>query len=297
MNDGFSFKDLLHKDADAEQAPVLAEKNKTSTHRLPNGVDIINLENIDLAFKMPDGGKKVLFNKLNLDIKNFDNGNAHEIISLMGSSGCGKSTILNLIAGLIKPDSGTIKIYGKPITDKQAVPMVFQQYSSFPWRTVINNIALPLELKGISKNERMEKSMELLKLVGLEEHADKWVNKLSGGQQQRVAIARALNCDSQILLLDEATSGLDVKIKQEVENLLLKIYYTSSIEMSLINVGHNVEENVYLSNRIYIFTINPYTTVYKIVDINLGEHRTPDIRKSPEFHRYVDEIDTIMNEI
>jgi len=232
-----------------------------------------------------------------LDIKNLDNGNAHEIVSIMGSSGCGKSTILNLIAGLIKPDSGTIKIYGKPITDKQSVPMVFQQYSSFPWRTVINNIALPLELKGVPKNERIEKSMELLKLVGLEEHADKWVNRLSGGQQQRVAIARALNCDSQILLLDEATSGLDVKIKQEVENLLLKIYYTSSIEMSLINVGHNIEENVFLSNRIYILVVKPYTAVYKIVDINLGDHRTPDVRKSPEFHKYVDEIDAIMNEI
>jgi len=297
MNDGFSFKDLLNKDANAEQPPVSSENNRTPVIKLSKGVDIINLENIDLAFKTPDGGRKVLFDKFNLDIKNFDNGNAHEIVSLMGSSGCGKSTILNLIAGLIKPDSGTIKIHGKPITEKQSVPMVFQQYSSFPWRTVIDNIALPLELKGISKDERIAKSMELLKLVGLEEHANKWVNRLSGGQQQRVAIARALNCDSKILLLDEATSGLDIKMKKEVENILLKIYYTSSIEMSLINVGHNVEENVYLSNRIYILTVNPHTTVYKTIDIDLGERRTSDIVKSPEFHRYVDEIDTIMNEI
>ena len=282
MNDGLSFKDLLNKD-----------NNNTSKSEY-EPIDVVNLENINLAFKLPDGGKKVLFDNFNLDIKDFTD--RHQFVSLMGQSGCGKTTILNLIAGLLKPDSGKIKIYGKPITDKQSVPMIFQHYSSFPWRTVIDNVALPLELKNVPKKERMKKSMELLKLVELEEHADKWVNKLSGGQQQRVAIARALNCDSKILLLDEATSGLDIKMKQEMQDTLIKICYYSSIDMSLINVGHNVEENVYLSNRIYILTANP-CTVFKIIDIDLGEKRTPDIRKSPEFHRYVDEIDTIMNTI
>jgi len=235
-----------------------------------------------------------LFDNFNLNIKDFTD--QQQFVSLMGQSGCGKTTILNLIAGLLKPDSGKIKIYGKQITDKQSVPMIFQQYSSFPWRTVIDNVALPLELKGISKKERMERSMKLLKIVELEEHADKWVNRLSGGQQQRVAIARALNCNSKILLLDEATSGLDIKMKQEMQDTLIKICYYSPIDMSLINVGHNVEENVYLSNRIYILTANP-CAVFKIIDIDFGEKRTPDIRKSPEFHRYVDEINAIMNEI
>jgi len=282
MNDGLSFKDLLNKD-----------NNNTSKSEY-EPIDVVNLENINLAFKLPDGGKKVLFDNFNLDIKDFTD--RHQFVSLMGQSGCGKTTILNLIAGLLKPDSGKIKIYGKPITDKQSVPMIFQHYSSFPWRTVIDNVALPLELKNVPKKERMKKSMELLKLVELEEHADKWVNKLSGGQQQRVAIARALNCDSKILLLDEATSGLDIKMKQEMQDTLIKICYYSPIDMSLINVGHNVEENVYLSNRIYILTANP-CAVFKIIDIDLGEKRTPDIRKSSEFHRYVDEIDTIMNTI
>ncbi|MCL1936823.1 MAG: ABC transporter ATP-binding protein [Candidatus Azobacteroides sp.] len=257
-------------------------------------IDVVNLENINLAFDTEKGGKQVVFDNFNLAIKDFTN--EKQFISLMGQSGCGKSTILNMIAGLLKPDSGKVKIYGKEIGYNESIPMIFQHYSSFPWLTVLDNVALPLKLKGIAKEERYEKSMELLKLVGLNGHEKKWPNKLSGGQKQRVAIARALNCGSKILLLDEATSGLDIKMKKEVQDTLVKACYnTPLMDYTYINVGHNIEENVYLSNRIYILTSNP-CRVHKVLDI-VFDQRTPDIRKTPQFHRYVDEIDSIMNEI
>ncbi|GHV57051.1 hypothetical protein FACS1894182_04940 [Bacteroidia bacterium] len=257
-------------------------------------IDVVNLENINLAFDTKGGKKLVLFDHFNLAIRDFKSDK--QFVSLMGQSGCGKSTILNLIAGLSKPDSGAVKIYGNPIGQNDSIPMIFQHYSSFPWMTVLDNVALPLKLKGIPQEERYDKSMELLKIVGLNGHEKKWTNKLSGGQKQRVAIARALNCGSKILLLDEATSGLDIKMKKELQDTLVNVCHnTPNIDYTYINVGHNIEENIYLSNRIYILTANP-CRIYKTIDI-VFDRRTPEIRKTPQFHRYVDEIDSIMNEI
>lgn len=270
------------------------ENVKTSGIYECDNVDVISLDNIDLTFSSKNGNGFQIFKNLNFTIPDFKN--TGQFVSLMGQSGCGKSTILNLISGLLKPDSGIVKIYGNEITDKTSVPMVFQQYSSYPWLNVMDNVALPLKLRAMPQKERYEKSMEYLKIVGLDSHNAKWVNELSGGQKQRVAIARALNCDSQILLLDECTSGLDIKSKNEVDDTLLNIFYDQNIDRTIINVGHNIEENVYLSNRIYILSANP-CAIHKVIDIDFGCKRTPEIRKSELFHKYVDEIDSIMHEI
>jgi NitT/TauT family transport system ATP-binding protein len=256
--------------------------------------DIINLDDIHLSFNTAKG-TFTLFDHFSLAIKDFKD--QDQFISIMGQSGCGKTTILNIVAGLVRPNSGNVRIYGKEIGINDSVPMVFQHYSSYPWLNVIDNVALPLKLKGTDKRERYDKSMELLKLVGLEGHEHKWVNKLSGGQKQRVAIARALNTDSRILLLDEVTSGLDIKMKKELQDMLVKLCYdTPDTDRTFINVGHNIEENVYMSNRIYILTANP-CAIHQVIDVDFGSERTPEIRKSKIFHDYVDEIDNIMNRI
>ena len=297
MQQNSSFKDLIQPsnipERKKEREEILSGKNREGIY-LNESIDVINLENIHLAFKNPDGTSKVVFKDFNLDIRDFVD--KPQFISLMGQSGCGKSTILNMIAGLLKPDKGTVKIYGEEIKENQSVPMIFQNYSSLPWRNVYENVALPLEIQHFPKKEIREKTMEILKVVGLEEHALKYPNQLSGGQKQRVAIARSLNCGSKILLLDEATSGLDIKMKRDIQDMLVDLCYNHpEIDRTFINVGHNIEENVYMSERIYILTANP-CTLHQIIDIDFNK-RTPDIRKTANYHNYVDEIDTIMNAV
>ena len=252
--------------------------------------NIISLE--DVTHQWEDASSPI-FENFTLNIE--DNPRESQFISIMGQSGCGKSTILNMIAGLIEPDKGKIKINEKELVIDQSIPMIFQHYSSYPWRNVLKNVEIPLELKEINKKEIRERSIEMLKVVGLEEHLYKYPNQLSGGQQQRVAVARSLNCKSDILLLDEATSGLDIKMKRELQDILVDLCYNKNVDRTFVNVGHNIEENVYMSNKIIILTANP-CTIYKIIDINFS-NRIPSIRKSTKFHEYVDHIDEIMTDI
>lgn len=260
-------------------------------------VDVIQLIDICQAFEKSDGSKFVLFDKFNLTISDFKN--QGQFISILGGSGCGKSQLLKILAGLTKPQSGRVVLYEKDYDDKSTLPMVFQQPSVYKWRTVLDNVALPLKLKGVSRKEREEKAMEMLKIVGLEDQADKWARypDLSGGQQQRVALARNLVANSQILLLDEATSALDIVAKREMQDALLNIYYSSKVDPTVLNVTHDISEAVYLSNRVYILKPNP-CTIYSVIDIDFGDvRRTPDIRNLEKFSNYVKQIENIMEEI
>lgn len=245
-------------------------------------VDVINLTNICQSFKT-DNGEFKLFDNFNLDIKDFKD--VGQFVSIMGASGCGKSTLLKYIAGLNKPTSGTIKIYNKELTDKDYIPMVFQNYSSFPWMTVLENVALPKIIHGVDKKTANEMAFEKLKMVGLDEHANKYPNKLSGGQQQRVAIARALNCESQLMILDEYSSGLDIFTKYELQDLLIKLFNDNKVDKTFLLVTHDISEAVFLSNRIYVLGANP-CKINEIIDVDFGKYRTKDIRKTREFEEY-----------
>lgn len=261
-------------------------------------VNVIDLININQSFETENGEFK-LFDNFNLSIKDFKN--EGQFISIMGASGCGKSQLLKIISGLNKPTSGIVKIYGKEQTDKDNIPMVFQQYSSYPWMTVLDNVALPLKMKGIPKKERYEQAKNMLKVVGLEGHEQKWAQYpiLSGGQLQRVSLARNLVASSQILLLDEATGALDIKSKRDMQDTLLDVYYSSHVDPTIISVTHSIEEAVYLSNRIYILTANP-CTIHSIIDIDFGktyERRTGEVRKTKMFSDYVSSIEEIMDNI
>lgn len=259
-------------------------------------IDIINLTNISQSFKT-DTGEFKLFENFNLDIKDFKE--AGQFVSIMGQSGCGKSQLLKIIAGLNKPDSGSVKIYGKEQTEKDTIAMTFQQYSNFPWLPVIDNVALPLKIRGVSKAEREEKARNMLKIVGLEGQENKYPNQLSGGQQQRVSLARSLVFSSQILLLDEATAALDIKSKRDMQDTLLDVFYNAELDPTILNVTHSIEEAVYLSNRIYILTANP-CTIHSVIDIDFGSQyarRTSEIRQTSKFAEYVSQIERIMDEI
>ena len=162
--------------------------------------DVIALRNVKQTYGESD--KKVtIIEDLNLLIEDIPN--IGQFVCLLGVSGCGKSTVLRYIAGLQKPTEGEVFIYGKPINGN-TVGMIFQQYSSYPWRTVLQNVMLGLEIQGVAKAERLEKAMQFIQICDLEKHKDKYCQYpiLSGGQLQRVAIARSLVSNPKLLLLD-----------------------------------------------------------------------------------------------
>ena len=283
--------------------PVVEEKEQNKTGSSKDGiyetenVDVIRLENICQAYPKSDGSVFKLFDNFNLTVSDFKN--SGQFISIMGGSGCGKSQLIKMVAGLTKPQSGKIFMYGKEYDNKTTVPMTFQQPSCFEWLTVLDNVALPLKLQGVSKEERYEKARKMLKLVGLEDQEDKWARypDLSGGQRQRVALARNLVANSQILLLDEVTSALDIVAKKEIQNVLLDIYYSSEVDPTILNVTHSVDEAVYLSNRVIILKPNP-CQIYKVIDVDFGDvRRDSSIRDLPKFSEYVKEIEHYMEEI
>ncbi len=273
--------------------PKQEEKKPEEKKEKSNIIDIINLRQI---FNEGKPNEYRLFDNFSLSIPDFEN--TGQLVSIMGASGCGKTCLLKAISGLTKIPSGEIKIYGEDIKKCGNIPMVFQRYSSYDWFTVEFNVALPYIKRGIKKKEALEKARELLKLVDLYDHRDKYAKEpeLSGGQLQRVSIARCLATESQIILLDEATGALDIKMKREVQNILLKIFYESN-NPTILNVTHSIEEAVYLSNRIIILKAKP-CTIYKTIDIDFGnERRGPWLLETEEYQRKVKEITTILNEI
>lgn len=224
-----------------------------------NGLRQVFNENTDREYR--------LFDDFSFTVPDFkDEG---QLISIMGGSGCGKSYLLRVIAGLNTVQSGQILIEGKSLHEYGHIPMVFQQYSSYEWMTVLDNVALPMILKGVSKKEAREKAMDILCSFGLYEHAEKYAKPgvLSGGQLQRVSVARCIATDSKILLLDEATGALDIRMKREVQDMLLNLFYSELRDMTILNVTHSVEEALYTSNRIIVLQAKP-CRIFKTMDIH-----------------------------
>ena len=259
-------------------------------------IDVINLTGIKQVYKSHKKDDFVLFDNFNFNINDIkDEG---QFISLLGKSGCGKSTILRYIAGLQQPTEGDVFIYGKKKTEADRIPMIFQQYSSFPWMSVIENVALPLIVKNVNKTEAFDKAEEIIKVVGLQGHEDKWAKAplLSGGQLQRVAVARSLVANPKILLLDEPFSALDIKNKSELQEVLLSLFYNDSVDVTFIFVTHDIREAVYLSNRLYIMKADP-ADIYKEYKIDLGSRRTQDTKFTPEYNEYVKQIQMDFNSL
>lgn len=255
--------------------------------------NVIDLKDINLSF----GGRKI-FDNLNLSFQ--DVVNRPNIHSIVGASGCGKSTILRLLAGLQKPDSGDIFLYGEKYTEKSTLPMIFQKCSNFPWMTVRENLELPLKLEGkLSKpeiNARVDKILEIIKMT---EVADDWAgNNLSGGMHQRLALGRSIIKElQQIILCDEFTSALDIFTCQDMEDTMLDIAYTSDLDVTILNVTHNIRQAAYISDR--VFVLQPWPCrVYKVIDIDYDvEKRTPEIRNSQAYRNYCAEIEQALAEV
>ena len=260
--------------------------------------DVIKLKNITHIFNEGQPIEYKLFENFNLTIPDLPN--KGQLVSIMGASGCGKSQMLKVIAGLNKFQKGTVEIYGKEIGDNHSFPMVFQTYSNFEWYTVLENVMVPMLIRNVDKAAAEQKALALLEAVGLKEHAYKYPAKLSGGQQQRVAIARCLACDSQIILFDDATGDLDIKMKREVKNIILKIFYEMKADPTIINVSHSVEEVCYISNKVIILEANP-CRIFKEIDIHYTGEETRQrgewVFETQEYANYIKMITNYMDEI
>ena len=262
-------------------------------------VNIIDLNHITQIFNKGQKNEYKLFEDFNLSVEDIPE--VGQLVSFMGASGCGKSRLVRAICGLDTVQSGDIRIYGKPLSEyDKNIPMVFQTYSNYEWMTVLENVMLPMRLRKVPKKEAKEKALELLDIVGLSEHADKYPHKLSGGQQQRVSIARSLACNSQIIVFDEATGALDIKMKREVQNIILKIFYESEFDPTILNITHSIEEAAYLSNVVYILQPNP-CKVYKKIEIRYTGEETKRrgewIFETQEYANYIKQITQAMDEV
>jgi NitT/TauT family transport system ATP-binding protein len=269
-----------------------APSDQTSSNRT---TDIINLVNISQIYS-DQTPPNVVFKDFNLDIKDIkDRG---QFITIMGKSGCGKSTLLRYISGLQEPTSGEVYIYGKKRTNKDRIPMVFQQYTSFEWKTVLQNVALPLILKGVSKSEANERAMDMIKVVGLAGHEDKWAKYpiLSGGQLQRVAIARNLVVNPQILLMDEPFGALDTVTRKQIQLFLRSIFEHAKLDPTVVFVTHSESEAVFLSSDIFILGSGPATIKHHF-QIDLPEIRDESVRYSAQFTEYVNKLGSLMEDM
>ena len=218
-----------------------------------------------------------------------------EFVSLVGPSGCGKSTLLRMIAGLGPITAGEILVEGLPPRrarqEKADTAFVFQDANLMPWRTVMGNVELPLELRGVSKMERRATVMQALETVGLADVTKAYPRELSGGMRMRVSLARALAAHPRLLLMDEPFGALDEITRQRLNGELLRLCALAN--WTVVFVTHNVFEAVYLSTRILVMSARPGRIVAE-VEVPLPHLRVPEIRTDPEFTRVVRDIVTLL---
>jgi NitT/TauT family transport system ATP-binding protein len=245
----------------------------------------ISLRGVSMVFggSQPEGQVRALQN-VDLEV------GSGQFVSLIGRSGCGKSTLLRLIGDLLQPSGGLIQVNGK--TPRQArlsreYGIVFQQPVLYEWRTVTENVQLPLEVMNIPPQERRDRAARWLQLVGLTDFADRYPWELSGGMQQRVSIARALSFKPSVLLMDEPFGALDEMTRERLNRELLKIW--SGTNTTIVFVTHSIAEAVFLSDRVVVMSPRP-GRIEAIIDVDLARPREAATRDAPRFFELVAEV-------
>jgi NitT/TauT family transport system ATP-binding protein len=250
---------------------------------------VISAEKLNVIFSAADK-PVVALSDVDLHVEQGD------FVSLIGPSGCGKTTLLRAIADLAPTTTGTLTVNGMMPSEARtarAYGYVFQAPALFPWRNVIRNVTLPLELTGMGKAEREQCAIENLSLLGLKDFGRKFPWQLSGGMQQRVSIARALSFKPELLLMDEPFGALD-EITRDNLNLHLHELWAQT-HLSAVFVTHSIPEAVFLSTRIVVMSARP-GRVLRVIESKLPRHRTLDMRESPEFIAVAHEVREALRE-
>ena len=247
-----------------------------SEEKLNSSDTAIGISNLSLTFKTSDGPVFAL-DDINLKIANGD------FVSLIGPSGCGKTTLLRVIADLEQATEGDIAINGvspEQARMQRAYGYVFQDSSLYPWRTIAKNVALPLEIMGLSSAERRTRVQRNLELVNLSGFENKYPWQLSGGMQQRASIARALAVEPDLLLMDEPFGALDEIVRDHLNEQLLALW--AKTDKTVVFVTHSIPEAVYLSTHIVVMSPRP-GKIHEVIESDLPRERSLDIRETPEF--------------
>jgi NitT/TauT family transport system ATP-binding protein len=249
------------------QAPVVALRGISKHFRVRGGNDANSMPVLDhVSFNVDEG----------------------ELVTLLGASGCGKTTLLRIIAGLVQPSAGEVLVGGKLVrAPRRDLCMVFQNFGLLPWRTVLNNVSLPLELDSRPRSEREEVAQAHIELVGLKGFERHYPHELSGGMQQRVGIARALTRGPSVLLMDEPFAALDAQTRETLQEDFLKVW--RRLKTTVVFVTHSIDEALVMSDRIMIFSARP-GRLLRVIESPFYDRLERDVRADPEFGHWRHEI-------
>lgn len=247
---------------------------------------IIEVISVEKSFRKGDRQELLVLDDINLRIYE------GEVIAVLGKSGSGKSTLLRIIAGLINPSGGTVRYRGNPVTQPvRGISMVFQTFALLPWLTVLQNVELGLEALGIDRNERRERALQAIDMIGLDGFESALPKELSGGMRQRVGFARALVVNPDILLMDEPFSALDVLTADNLKSDLIDLWQSKKTGLNaILFVTHSIEEAITMADRIIIFNSNP-GSIRADLKVTLPQPRS-DL--DPRFRNQVDRVYTLM---
>lgn len=242
----------------------------------------LSIQNLSKSFERRDGEPIIALDNVSLDV------HRGEFVAIVGPSGCGKSTLFNIIGGLLEATSGQVlQPNAGAESSRTRIGMVFQQDSSFPWRTVLDNVAFPLEMMGLPKAERLEKAAHFVHMVGLSDFRDSFPHQLSGGMRQRICIARTLAYEPDILLLDEPFAALDEQTRMLLGDQLTQI--CADLKQTSLLITHNISEAVQLSDRVVMLSFRP-GRIIDVIPVDLSRPRTSDVFGSDQFAKLVGTI-------
>jgi NitT/TauT family transport system ATP-binding protein len=250
----------------------------------------VALRDTTVAFRLTGERVYTAVEKANLSV-------AHgEFVAIVGPTGCGKSTLLNVAAGLLKPASGDVRIFDAPLTGlNPQAGYLFQADALFPWKTVIDNVAIGLEITGTGRAEALARSQKWLSLVGLGAFAGRYPHMLSGGQRKRVGLAQVLIRDPKILLMDEPFGPLDAQTRQIMGNLLLELW--NADRKAVLFVTHDLEEAIALADRVVIMSAGPGARIIGDWRVQLPRPRDiMEVRLDKEFHSLHREIWSVLKD-
>jgi NitT/TauT family transport system ATP-binding protein len=243
--------------------------------------DVIVARNLAKRYQTPRGAVHAL------DDVGFTVGEG-ELVAIVGPSGCGKSTLLKILAGLLPRTSGEVQLRGTPITGpRRDIGVVFQSPVLFPWRTVLENVLLPIDVQGLGRERNRRRALELLDLVGLTDFEHRYPSELSGGMQQRVAITRSLIHDPALLLMDEPFGALDAMTRESMNVELQRIWLAR--RETILFITHSIPEAVFLADRVIVMTPRP-GRIQDVVAVKMPRPRSLDATSTPEFGALVTRI-------